>query len=65
MQRELFFNTLDFLMKAIEVKESEIQNADATVNRARLEAQMAHLQRRLHVEFCYLSSFADGGGQAH
>jgi hypothetical protein len=61
MQRELFFNTLDFLMKAIEAKEAEIQNADATVNCARLEAQMAHLQRRLHVEFCYLSSFADGG----
>jgi hypothetical protein len=64
MQRELFFNTLDFLMKAIEAKEAEIQNADSTVNRARLEAQMAHLQRRLHVEFCYLSTFADGG-QAH
>jgi hypothetical protein len=65
MQRELFFNTLDFLMKAIEVKEAEIQNADATVNRARLEVEMAHLQRRLHVEFCYLSAFADGGGQTH
>lgn len=64
MQRELFFTTLDFLMRAIEAKEAEIDRAGADANRERLEAQMAHLQRRLHVEFCYLSTFADGGSQA-
>lgn len=64
MQRELFFTTLDFLMKAIEVKEAEIESAAGKRRRQRLEAEMVHLQRRLHVEFCYLSSFADGGSQA-
>ena len=64
MQRELYFNTLDFLMKAIEAKEAEIGAAKGSARSARLEAQMTHLQRRLHVEFCYLASFADGGNQA-
>ena len=58
--RELYFTTLDFLIKEIEAKEAEIENANADVNRASLEAQMAHLQRRLHVEFCYLASFSGG-----
>lgn len=64
MQRELFFNTLDFLMKAIEAKEAEIVSAAGSARRARLAAQVAHLQRRLQVEFCYLAAFADDGGQA-
>ena len=64
MQRELYFTTLDFLMKAIETKEAEIEAATGTARSARLEAQMTHLQRRLHIEFCYLSAFADGGGEA-
>ena len=64
MQRELYFTTLDFLMKAIEAKETEIESARAPLNRERLEAQMAHLQRRLHIEFCYLSAFAEGGSEA-
>ena len=64
MQRELYFTTLDFLMKAIEAKEAEIEAAAGTARSARLEAQMTHLQRRLHIEFCYLADFADGGGQA-
>ena len=64
MQRELYFNTLDFLMKAIEAKEAEIGSAKGSARSARLESQMTHLQRRLHTEFCYLASFADGGGQA-
>ena len=64
MQRELYFNTLDFLIKAIEAKEAEIGKAGAEINRQRLEAQMTHLQQRLHVEFCYLSAFADDGGEA-
>ena len=64
MQRELYFTTLDFLMKAIEAKEAEIERVGALGNRQRLEAQMAHLQRRLHIEFCYLSAFADGGEAA-
>jgi hypothetical protein len=62
--RELYFTTLDFLIKEIEAKEADIENASEDVNRASLEAQMAHLQRRLHVEFCYLASFSGGGSQA-
>ena len=64
MQRELYFTTLDFLMKAIEAKEAEIQAAAGTARTARLEAQMTHLQKRLHIEFCYLAAFADGGSEA-
>ena len=64
MQRELFFSTIDFLIKAIEAKDAEIKDAGEDTDTHRLEAQMTHLQRRLHVEFCYLSAFADGGGQA-
>ena len=64
MPRELYFTTLDFLMKAIEAKEAEIENATGSARSARLEAQMSHLQRRLHLEFCYLAAFADGGSQA-
>lgn len=64
MQRELFFTTLDFLMMAIEAKEAEIEAAAKAEHHVRLKGQMAHLQRRLHVEFCYLSAFADGGSQA-
>ena len=64
MQRDLYFTTLDFLMKAIEAKEAEIEAAGSQGNRHRLEAQMTHLQRRLHIEFCYLSAFADGGSEA-
>ena len=64
MPRELYFTTLDFLMKAIEAKEAEIQAATGTARSARLEAQMTHLQKRLHIEFCYLAAFADGGSQA-
>jgi len=64
MQRELYFTTLDFLIKAIEAKEVEMDSAFAGVNCAVLETQMANLQRRLHVEFCYLAAFADGDGQA-
>lgn len=63
MPRELYFTTLDFLMKAIEAKEAEIVAADAHVSRARLEAQMAQLHRRLQVEFCYLAAVVDGGHQ--
>lgn len=64
MQRELYFNTLDFLMKAIEAKEAEIACADGEANLPRLETQMVNLQRRLHIEFRYLADFADGGSQA-
>ena len=64
MQRELYFTTLDFLMKAIEAKEAEIQATTGSARSARLEAQMTHLQRRLHIEFCYLAAFADGGSEA-
>ena len=64
MQRELYFTTLDFLMKAIEAKEAEIEAAAGTARSARLASQMTHLQRRLHIEFCYLADFADGGSQA-
>ena len=64
MQRELYLSTIDFLIKAIEAKEEEIGSAGEEVNRERLEAQMTNLQRRLHIEFCYLSALADGGGQA-
>ena len=64
MQRELYFTTLDFLMKAIEAKEAEIGSAAGSARSARLESQMSHLQRRLHVEFCYLAAFAEGGGEA-
>jgi len=64
VQRELYFTTLDFLMKAIEAKETEIESADGQADLPRKQAQMAHLQRRLHVEFCYLASFADGGNEA-
>ena len=64
MQRELYFTTLDFLMKAIEAKEAEIESAACTARSAALQAQMTHLQRRLHVEFCYLAAFADGGSEA-
>ncbi len=64
MPRELYFTTLDFLMKAIEAKEAEIESAAGSSRSARLEAQMCHLQRRLHLEFCYLAAFADGGSEA-
>ncbi len=64
MQRELYFTTLDFLMKAIEAKEAEIESAAGTAQSAVLQAQMTHLQRRLHMEFCYLADFADGGSEA-
>ena len=64
MQRELYFTTLDFLMKAIEAKEAEIQAVTGTARSTRLEAQMIHLQKRLHLEFCYLAAFADGGSEA-
>ena len=64
MPRELYFTTLDFLMKAIEAKEAEIGAADAHVSRERLEAQMAQLHRRLHVEFCDLAAVADSENQA-
>ena len=63
MQREIYFTTLDFLMKAIEAKEAEIEAAHAPVSRDRLAAQMTHLQQRLHLEFCYLSAYADGGSE--
>ncbi len=64
MQREFYFTTLDFLIKAIEAKEAEIERAAGSARSAGLEAQMTHLQRRLHTEFCYLADFADGGNQA-
>ena len=64
MPRELYFTTLDFLMKMIEAQEAEIETSAGTARRARLEAQMTHLQRRLHLEFCYLAAFADGGSEA-
>ena len=64
MQRELYFTTLDFLMKEIEAKEAEIQATTGSARSARLEAQMSHLQKRLHIEFCYLAAFADGGSEA-
>ena len=64
MQRELYFTTLDFLIKAIEAKEAEIERAAGSARSAGLEAQMTHLQRRLHIEFCYLAAFADGGSEA-
>ena len=64
MPRELYFTTLDFLMKAIEAKEAEIQAVTGTARSTRLEAQMIHLQKRLHLEFCYLAAFADGGSEA-
>ena len=65
MQRELFFSTIDFLIKAIEAKDAEIEDADEDTDTHSLDVQMTNLQRRLHVEFCYLSAFADGGEQAH
>ena len=64
MPRELYFTTLDFLIKAIEAKEAEIEASKGSARRERLEAQMTNLQKRLHTEFCYLSDFADGGNQA-
>lgn len=64
MPRELYFTTLDFLMKAIEAKEAEIEATDAGVSRGCLEAQIAQLHRRLQVEFSYLAAVADGGNQA-
>ena len=64
MQRDIYFTTLDFLMKAIEIKEAEIEAAADTARSACLQAQMTHLQRRLHREFCYLAAFADGGSEA-
>ena len=64
MPREIYFTTLDFLMKAIEAKEAEVETARGPVSRDRLAAQMTHLQRRLHLEFCYLAAFADGGSEA-
>lgn len=64
MQREIYFTTLDFLMKAIEAKEAEIEAAAGSARSACLQAQMTHLQRRLHIEFCYLAAFADGGSEA-
>lgn len=63
MQRELYFSTIDFLIKAIEAKDAEIDDADEHVDTDRLDAQLMSLQRRLHVEFCYLSAFADGGSE--
>lgn len=63
MQRELYFSTIDFLIKAIEAKDAEMEDADEDVDTHRLETEMTQLQRRLHVEFCYLSAFADGGGE--
>ena len=63
MPRELYFSTIDFLIKAIEAKAAEIEDADENVDTHRLEAQMTNLQRRLHVEFCYLSALADSGGE--
>ena len=60
MQRELSFSTIDFLIKTIEAKD-----ADEDTDLHLLESEMTNLQRRLHVEFCYLSAFADGDGQAH
>ena len=63
MQRELYFSTIDFLIKAIEAKDAELEDADENVDTHRLDAEMTQLQRRLHVEFCYLSAFADGGGE--
>ena len=65
MQRELFFSTIDFLIQAIEAKDAEIEDAGEDTDTHRLEAQMSNLQRRLHVEFCYLSTLADGDGQKH
>ena len=65
MQRELFFSTIDFLIKAIEAKDAEIKDANADTDTHRLEGQMTNLQRRLHVEFCYLAAWADGDGQTH
>ena len=64
MPRDLYFTTLDFLIKGIEAKEAEIERAAGSARSAVLEAQMTHLQRRLHIEFCYLADFADGGNQA-
>ncbi len=64
MQRELFFSTIDFLIQAIEAKDAEIEHAGADVDTHLLAVQVTNLQRRLHVEFCYLSAFADGGEQA-
>jgi len=64
MQRQLYFTTLDFLIQAIEAKEMEIDCAGEEVNRAVLETQMVNLQKRLHIEFCYLATFADGDGRA-
>ncbi len=63
MPRDLYFTTLDFLMQAIEAKEAELETAGGQASRHRLEAQMKHLQRRLHVEFCYLAAFAEGGSE--
>lgn len=65
MQRELSFSTIDFLIKTIEAKDAEIEDADEDTDLHLLESEMTNLQRRLHVEFCYLSAFADGDGQAH
>jgi hypothetical protein len=65
MQRELYFSTIDFLIKTIEAKDAEMEDADEDTDLHLLESEMTNLQRRLHVEFCYLSAFADGDGQAH
>ena len=65
MQRELSFSTIDFLIKTIEAKDAEMEDADEDTALHLLESEMTNLQRRLHVEFCYLSAFADGDGQAH
>ena len=41
-----------------------VLHAADTARSACLQAQMTHLQRRLHREFCYLAAFADGGSEA-
>jgi len=64
MGRELFYSTIDFLIRAIESKGMEVQSADEETNIPLLEAQIVQLQRRLHLEFCYLSIVADGDSQA-
>jgi len=64
MARELFYSTIDFLIRAIESKGMEVQSADEETNIPLLEAQIVQLQRRLHLEFCYLSIVADGDSQA-
>jgi hypothetical protein len=64
MGRELFYSTIDFLIRAIESKGAEVQSSDEKSNLPLLEAQIVQLQRRLHLEFFYLSALADGDSQA-